>query len=41
MIKITENEKTLKVCSTIKEAEHWLCYYLNHGHDAYIEIEGE
>lgn len=36
MYKIVENKKTLQNNLTLKQAEQWLLYYLNHGHNAYI-----
>lgn len=34
--KIVAGKRTLKDNLTLKEAEHWLCYFLNHGEDAYL-----
>jgi hypothetical protein len=29
--------KVLFETNNLTDAENWLCYYLNHGHDAYLE----
>lgn len=33
----TNKYETLKICFDELQADFWLTYYLNHGHDAYLE----
>lgn len=33
----TDCDYTLKENLTLQEAERWLAYYLNYGHDAYMQ----